>query len=100
MMTFPLDVRDLARVGVRACCRCPGPFSTLCLVNAHPVHDLPFPTMRWVTRGRPGCAQPPTARVSGITGSGSAPGGQDGRVSTHFDLAIIGTGSGNSIVDE
>ena len=26
--------------------------------------------------------------------------GQDGRVSTHFDLAIIGTGSGNSLVDE
>jgi mycothione reductase len=27
-------------------------------------------------------------------------GRQDGAVSTHFDLAIIGTGSGNSIVDE
>jgi mycothione reductase len=27
-------------------------------------------------------------------------GRQDGGVSTHFDLAIIGTGSGNSIVDE
>ncbi|MGZ8742884.1 MAG: mycothione reductase [Nocardioides sp.] len=25
--------------------------------------------------------------------------GQDGRVSTHFDLAVIGTGSGNTIVD-
>jgi mycothione reductase len=50
--------------------------------------------MACLTRGRRDAAGDPRSRVGVVTA------GQDGRMTTHFDLAVIGTGSGNSIVDE
>src|SRR3954454_23407801 len=63
----------------------PYPFSTITFLNTFGVRRLAAP--------RHGV--PHTWK-----GAEPAPLLQDGQVSTHFDLAVIGTGSGNSIIDD
>ena len=73
------------------------PFSALLRHNASRGRLLPRASMASLTLRRPPVSGPSTSGRRRLAGGGT---GHDGRVSTHFDLAVIGTGSGNSIVDE
>src|SRR3954451_5119639 len=79
----------------------PYPFSTFTRHNASRVHVLPLRGMAWLTSptgtGLTKRAVPSDdsrGRMDGVGFSSSV------SAHRHFDLAVIGTGSGNSIIDE
>src|SRR3954462_2060169 len=78
----------------------PYPLSTFTRHNAFRVHVLPLRRMAWLTPRRHRMTRrvvPPGAPRGRMDGVGLPSTASEHR---HFDLAVIGTGSGNSIIDE